>query len=101
MLAHVSCSFADLGYGRIRERVEEVVFRENKGSLVTLGIDVLKRFEGLIEAAIGRSRKRSSRGGQLWLCRGFGGMISLRRNILGDRTEGLRGPQLATRALEG
>jgi hypothetical protein len=101
MLAHEGRSFANLRYGRVGERVEEVVLGQDEGPLVTLRIDVLIRLKRLVEAAIGRSREGSPRGSQLRLRRSLGGMISLRCNILGDRTEGLRGPQLSARAFEG
>lgn len=101
MLAHESCSFANLRYGGVGERVEEVVLSQDQRPLVALGIDVLIRFERLIEAAIGRSRECSSRGSQARLRRSLGGMISLRSNILGNWAKDLGGPQLSARALEG
>ena len=96
MLAHESRSLANLRYRRLRERVEELVFRQDKSPLVALRINVLERFERLLKTAIRRGRERSSRGHQLWLCWTFGGMISLRRDILGERTERLGGPQRST-----
>lgn len=76
MLAHESCSLANLRYRRLRERVEELVFRQDKSPLVALRINVLERFERFLETVIRRGRERSSRGRQLWLCWTFGGMIS-------------------------
>lgn len=91
MLAHESSSFTNLRYRRVRKRVKEVLFRQDQGSLDTLWIDVLVRLKWLLEAATRRSREASSRGGQLRLRWTFGGLISLRCDILGERTEGLRG----------
>lgn len=100
MLTHKRRSFANLRYRRVRERIEEVVLRQDKSSLDTLRIDILIRFERFIETAIGRSREASSRGDQLRLRWSFGGMISLRNDILGEGTERSRRPQLSTRALD-
>ena len=96
MLAHKRRSLANLRYRRLRERVEEVVFRQDKSPLVALRVNVLEWLERLFETAIGRGRERSSRGRQLWLCWTFCGMISLRRDILGEGTERLGRPQRST-----
>lgn len=101
MLAHESRSFANLRYGRIREGVEEVVLRQYKGPLDTLWIDVLKRFEWLLEFAARRSGEAPSRGGQVWLRWSLGRMIPLRCDILGERAKCLRRSQLRARILHG
>ena len=99
MLAHESSSFTNLRYRRVRKRVKEVLFRQDQGSLDTLWIDVLKRFEWLLEFAARRSGEAPSRGGQVWLRWSLGRMIPLRCDILGERAKCLRRSQLRARIL--
>jgi hypothetical protein len=77
MLSHERCSLANLRYRRVRERIEQIVLRQDKSSFDTLWIDILERLEWLLETAIGRSREVSSGRDPLWLRKAFGGMISL------------------------
>lgn len=100
MLSHKRCSLANLRYRRVRKRVEEGVLSQDHGSLDTLWINVLEWLKWLLEAAVGRSREASPGRCQLRLRWTFGGMISLRGDILGERAERLRGAKGSTRALD-
>lgn len=91
MLAHRRCAFAYLRYRRIGEGVEQVVFVQNQLSLYTFRVDVIIWFEWPLGGFTGGRRKASPGKGKLWLCYAFGGVILLRRYILCEGSEGLRG----------
>ena len=61
MLAHESCALAYLRYWGVSEGVEEVVFSQDQCPPVSLGIDVVIRFERLIETTARRSREAALR----------------------------------------
>jgi hypothetical protein len=63
VLSHESCSLADLGYGRVRERVEEVVFGQHELALDALRIDVFIGLERFFESSVRSGRKRTP-----WQC---------------------------------
>jgi hypothetical protein len=100
MLSHKSCSLPYLRYGRVGERVEEVVFRQDQCPPDTLGVDVFKGLERLFSTPAGCCRECPPRQSELRVCRSFGGMSSLRGNILDERSERLRWPQLCAGALD-
>ena len=85
MLAHESRAFADLGYGRVGEGIEEVVFSKKKFAANAFWVDIFIRLKRLLEASLRCGREAPSGKGELWLCRSFGGMISLRGSILRER----------------
>ena len=100
MLSHESCSFSYLGYWRVCERVEQIVFGQDHCPPDAFRINVLIRLERLVELSVGRRREFSSRQSKLWVGRTFGGMIAVRGDILCEGSKWLRWPQLAARALD-
>jgi len=61
MLAHESCALAYLRYGGVGEGVEEVVFSQDQRPPVSLGIDVVIRFERLIKTTAWCGRETALR----------------------------------------
>jgi hypothetical protein len=100
MLAHESCSLAYLRYGRVCERVEEVVFGQHERAPNALGIGVFERLERLLERPARCCGERSSGQCDLRLRWSFGGMIPQGRNILGEWPERVRRPQWQAGALD-
>jgi hypothetical protein len=100
MLSHKRSPLAYLRYWRVGEGVEQVVFRQDQCPTDTLGVDVFIRLEWLIKLPVSRCRERSFRQCEFRVRWSFGGVVPLGRNILGDRSEGLRGPQLRSGGLQ-
>jgi hypothetical protein len=100
MLAHESCSLAYLRYGRIGERVEEVVFSQHERAPNALWIRVFIGLEGLLEFPARCCGERSPGQCDLRLRWSLGGMIPRGRNILGERPKRIRRPQWRAGALD-
>jgi hypothetical protein len=99
VLSHKGSALANLGYGRVRERVEEVVLGEDKLSLDALRIDIVYRLEGSFKLAAWSRGYPSSRQRELGLGRNFGGVVA-RSKCLGGDAERRRGPQLGARGFD-
>jgi len=93
MLSHERGAFTDLGYGRMSERVEEVVLVEDELPLDALRIDVFYRLERPLKLPAWSRGDASSGEGELRLDGSFGGVIA-RNKGLGGNAERRRGPQL-------
>ena len=89
MLAHESRALSYLWYGRVAEGIEEIILSQDQCPLVSFRIDVLIWLERLVESTL-RGRGEAALGkSQFWWCWTFGGVISLRRGILGEWAEDL------------
>lgn len=94
MVSHKRRPLAYLRNWRVGEGIEEVVFRQDELALNAFWVDVLERLERLLDTSTRRRREATTGKRQFGLRWSLGGMISLRRDILCERTECLRRPQL-------
>jgi hypothetical protein len=90
MLSHVRCSFANLGYRRVCEGVEEVIVCQNSCPRNAFWVDIFIRLEWLLgcKELLARGRRNISASlGRLCSCRSFGGVQARGRNVLRRETE--------------